>query len=214
MPNKPPDLITSFRPIRLLPFFDKILEKPILKIILPCIAEKSILPDSQFSFRSSHSTVQQVHRVVDAISYSLKNKLYCTSAFVDISQSFDRVWHDGPLYKLKKIIHPAYFAIIESYFFDRYFQVCFGDEFSSIANINWCYVRWHSLPTLYNIFASDQPTIHNTLTADYEDDKAIISIHFDPVVASQNLQSHLNLMEKWYTDWRVKINQTKPNRFM
>ena len=28
-------------------------------------------------------------------------------------------------------------------------------------------------------------------------------------MAFQNLQSHLNLVEKWYTDWRVKINQSK-----
>jgi hypothetical protein len=121
--NKPPDLITAFRPISLLPFFAKILEKLILKRILLCITEKSILPDSQFGFRSSHSTVQQVHRVVDAISYSLEKKLYCTSTFLDISQAFDRLWHDGLLYKLKKFIHPTYFAIIKSYLSDRHFQV-------------------------------------------------------------------------------------------
>ncbi|KAL4096493.1 hypothetical protein QTP88_021438 [Uroleucon formosanum] len=47
------------------------------------------------------------------------------------------------------------------------------------------------------------------MVADYADDKAILSIHSDPVVAIQNLQSHLTLMEEWYTKWRVKINQSK-----
>jgi len=72
--NKLPDLISSFRPISLLPFFAKILEKLILKRILPSISANSIIPNSQFGFRSAHSTIQQVHRVVDAISYSLEKK--------------------------------------------------------------------------------------------------------------------------------------------
>jgi len=131
---------------------------------------------------------------------------------LDISQAFNRLWYDGLLYKLKKFIHPTYFAVIKSYLSDRHFQVRVGDELSSIAfSFITAGVPQGGIlsPTLYNIFASDQPTIPYTLTADYADDKAILSIHSDPVIASQNLQSHLNLMEKWYTYWRVKINQTK-----
>lgn len=209
-PNKPPDLISSFRPISLLPFFAKILEKLILKRILPSIAANSIIPNSQFGFRSAHSTIQQVHRVVDAISYSLEKKLYCTSVFLDVSQAFDRVWHDGLLFKLKKFLHPTYFLVIKSYLSDRNFQVRVGNSFSSIAPISAGVPQGGILsPILYNIYASDQPTTPNTMVADYADDKAILSIHSDPVVAIQNLQSHLSLMEEWYTKWRVKINQSK-----
>ncbi|KAL4085335.1 hypothetical protein QTP88_027194 [Uroleucon formosanum] len=209
-PNKPPDSISSFRPISLLPFFAKILEKLILKRLLPSIAENSIIPNSQFGFRTAHSTIQQVHRVVDAISYSLEKKLYCTSAFLDISQAFDRVWHDGLLFKLKKFLHPTYFLVIKSYLSDRNFQVRIGDAFSSIANISAGVPQGGILsPILYNIYASDQPTTPNTMVADYADDKAILSIHSDPLLAIQNLQTHLTLMEGWYTNWRFKINQSK-----
>jgi len=47
------------------------------------------------------------------------------------------------------------------------------------------------------------------MVADYADDKTIISIHSDPSLAIQNLQSHLTLMEVWYNNWRFKINQSK-----
>jgi len=47
------------------------------------------------------------------------------------------------------------------------------------------------------------------MVADYADDKAILSTHSNPVLAVQNLQSHLSLMEDWYTNWRFKINQAK-----
>ncbi|KAL4107417.1 hypothetical protein QTP88_017760 [Uroleucon formosanum] len=64
-------------------------------------------------------------------------------------------------------------------------------------------------PILYNIYASDQSTTPHTSIAEYADDKAIISINTDPLIASRNLQNHLHLMKKWYTNWRVKVNQDK-----
>lgn len=43
--------------------------------------------------------------------------------------------------------------------------------------------------------------------AEYADDRAIISNNADPLIASRNLQNRLYLMEKRYTNWRLKVNQ-------
>lgn len=144
-PNKPPDSISSYRSIILLPFFAKIFERLILKRILPYLTTNSILPDSQFGFRSSHSTIHQVHIVVDAISYALVKKLYCTCAFLNITQAFDRVWHDGLLFKLKKILHSVYFLTIKSYLSDRHFSTRFGVALYS-QNLGGCSSRRNSIP--------------------------------------------------------------------
>ncbi|KAE9523357.1 hypothetical protein AGLY_016305 [Aphis glycines] len=37
----------------------------------------------------------------------------------------------------------------------------------------------------------------------------ILSINKDPIIASSNLQVHLNHLSEWYDIWRVKINQNK-----
>jgi hypothetical protein len=134
-PNKPPDSLNSYRPISLLPFFAKILKILLLKRILSIMFDKKILPDYQFGFRAQHSTIHQVHRVVDAASFALEKKRYCTCAFLDISQAFDRVWHKGLLFKLKQFLHPTYYIILKSYFADRYFQVHYGSLDSNIAGI-------------------------------------------------------------------------------
>lgn len=55
-PDKPLDLPSSYRPISLLLFLAKVLERLILKRLLPYIVTNNILPDSQFGFRSAHST--------------------------------------------------------------------------------------------------------------------------------------------------------------
>jgi hypothetical protein len=138
--------------------------------------------------------------------------MYCSCIFLDIEQAFDRVWHKGLLYKLKFFLHPTYFTLLNSYLTDRYFQVHFKSAYSNIANIRAGVSQGGILsPILYNVYASDQPTSPNTIVADYADDKLIISINESPIVASHNLQNHISLMETWYNNWRIKVNQTKPN---
>jgi hypothetical protein len=56
----------------------------------------------QFGFRAIHSTTQQCHRIVNKIKESIEEKKVCTSVFIDIQQAFDKIWHKGLLYKLKK----------------------------------------------------------------------------------------------------------------
>uniref|UniRef100_A0A2S2P698 Putative RNA-directed DNA polymerase n=1 Tax=Schizaphis graminum TaxID=13262 RepID=A0A2S2P698_SCHGA len=209
-PKKPPDILSSYRPISLLPFLAKIFERLILKRILPYIFTSNIIPNTQFGFRASHSTTHQLHRLVDAISFSLEKKKYCSCVFLDVSQAFDRVWHEGLLFKLKAFLPPTYFLLIKSYLTDRHFQVKFGSSFSSIEKISAGVPQGGILsPILYNVYAADQPTSPTTSVAEFADDKAIISIHEDSHIASLNLQNHLNLMSIWYDKWRVQVNQSK-----
>jgi len=209
-PKKPPDILSSYRPISLLPFFAKIFERLILKRILPYILSNNIIPNTQFGFRASHATTHQLHRLVDAISFSLEKKKYCTCVFLDVSQAFDRVWHEGLLFKLKAFLPTAYFLLIKSYLTDRHFQVKFGSSFSNIEKITAGVPQGGILsPMLYNVYAADQPTSPTTSVAEFADDKAIISVHEDPHIASLNLQNHLDLMSVWYDKWRVKVNQSK-----
>ncbi|KAL4103264.1 hypothetical protein QTP88_018641 [Uroleucon formosanum] len=198
-PDKPPDLPKSYRPISLLLYFSKICERFILKRIYPHIISKNVLLSSQFGFRAKHSTVHQVHRAIDAISTSLENKCYCTCAFLDISQAFDKVWHEGLLFKLRKFLPTTLFLLMESYLTDRHFQIRQGSATSNIATISAGVPQGGVLsPILFNIYAADQPSTQNTIVADYADDKVILSVHNDPIIASRNLQSHLNLLSKCF----------------
>ena len=58
------------------------------------------IPHHQFGFRKAHSTIQQCHRITDAIHKALDDQQYCPAVFLVISQAFDKVWHPGLLYKL------------------------------------------------------------------------------------------------------------------
>jgi hypothetical protein len=101
-PEKSAHETSSYRPISLTPLLSKLWEKILLARLRPHVEE--IIPSHQFGFRKSHSTVEQMHRVYQAIRLSFERKEYCTAAFLDVQQAFDRVWHDGLLCKIKQML--------------------------------------------------------------------------------------------------------------
>ena len=121
-PNKPPEKVTSYRPISLLPTLSKVLKKIVLKRLVPLAISKKIIPDTQFGFRPNQSTIYQLHRVVNIISTSLEKKHYCAAVFLDVAQSFVIVWFDSLFLKLKKCLPAPYFLLKKSYLNDRTFS--------------------------------------------------------------------------------------------
>lgn len=97
-PNKTEEDVSSYRPISLLPVLSKLFEKLFLKRLKPLID----LPDHQFGFRNQHSTIDQIHRVTSVIEKVFEEKKYCITVFLDVAQAFDKVWHEGLVYKLSK----------------------------------------------------------------------------------------------------------------
>ncbi|WP_373424456.1 RNA-directed DNA polymerase [Pantoea sp. Taur] len=208
-PGKPVNNVSSYRPISLLPILSKIFEKILLKRIL-LILESHNIPPHQFGFRSRHSTVQQGLRVVDHISHALESKQYCTGAFLDVAQAFDRVWHEGLLCKLKILLPQSLYLVLRSYLSNRSFRVRCGTEFSSCYPIEAGVPQGSVLgPVLYILYTSDIPTNPYTFLATFADDTAILSSHPDPQTASLNLQCHLSQIEDWCNEWRIKINELK-----
>jgi hypothetical protein len=110
-PGKPPHELQSYRPISLLPVVSKVFEKILLHRIFPLVASNSLIPDHHFGFRKRQSTIDQTHRIVQRIHTALDSKQYCSAAFLDISQAFDKVWHAGLLYKLRQALPLNYFLL-------------------------------------------------------------------------------------------------------
>lgn len=210
-PGKSPVEVTSYRPISLLPIMSKMFEKLFLKRLMPILEGRSIIPEHQFGFRERHGTVEQVHRLVKIINRTFENKEYCSAAFLDISQAFDRVWHQGLLFKLKSAIPHAHYRVLESYLQDRYFLVKFRNDVTKLHLIQAGVPQGSVLgPVLYQIYTADIPwNASNTVIATYADDTALLATSKNPTTASRRLQESLNSVQEWMRKWRVKANETK-----
>jgi hypothetical protein len=131
-PGKPAEEVTSYRPISLLPILSKLLEKLLLTRIHSILQEKRIIPDHHFGFRQKHATIEKVHRITDVINTAMESNKYCTAAFLDISQAFDKVWHEFLLYKTKTVFPDNIYRILQSYLHNRYFLLKYREEYTSL----------------------------------------------------------------------------------
>lgn len=210
--GKPSEDTKSYRPISLLPITSKVMEKLFLSRLSPIINHLKIIPDHQFGFRKGHGTIEQVHRMVNCANKAIDDKKYCTAVFLDISQAFDRVWHEGLLFKLKKALPTNYFIFLKSYLSNRRFFVKQGNEITSLRNINAGVPQGSIMgPILYLLFTHDLPIPHSDAVTigTFADDTAALSVHESRIIASHNLQIYLNSISEWLLNWRIKANESK-----
>ncbi|CAH2218448.1 jg8322 [Pararge aegeria aegeria] len=106
------------------------------------------------SWTRMRSNVEQGHRVAHKIRETLERKEYCSAVFLDIQQAFDRVWHEGLLYKLKTLLPNSLYMILKSYLSQRKYQVKFEDELSNIYNTTGL-SAWTQFQTLERAEAID-----------------------------------------------------------
>ncbi|KAL7296992.1 hypothetical protein TKK_0009427 [Trichogramma kaykai] len=209
-PGKPTELVTSYRPISLLPICAKMYEKIILSRLKPLLFEEHIIPEHQFGFRECHSTIEQVNRIVVKIRSAFERKQYCSAVFLDVAQAFDKVWHTSLLHKIRLKFPENIYLLLKSYLENRTFQVKFNNIITKLYNINAGVPQGSVLgPTLYLIYTSDIPLANDVTTATYADDTSLLSSPSDPTIASINLQGHLTAVQNWFRNWRIKINENK-----
>lgn len=209
-PGKPAELATSYRPISLLPVLSKVFERVFLKRLNKVIKNRSLIPTHQFGFRTQHSTVEQINRVYQYARDALERKEYCTAAFLDITQAFDKVWHTGLLYKLKIQLPHSHFSVLRSYILDRSFMVKVVNNVTDLFPIEAGVPQGSVLgPTLYTLFTADLPLSRDTHTATFADDTVIMARSNSAATASQRLQTNLNVVNKWLNTWRFKTNESK-----
>ena len=94
----------NYHPISLLPIFGKVLEKLIFDSLYSNLTAEGFLNPDQSGFRPCDSTINQFL----SITHSIFEVLNCNptlevrSMYLDISKAFDRVWHEGLIYKLSR----------------------------------------------------------------------------------------------------------------
>lgn len=209
-PGKPTSEVESYRPISLLPVMSKILEKLLLRRLERIILERNLIPNHQFGFRNKHSTIDQVHRITNVVEKAFEEKKVCSAVFLDVAQAFDKVWHEGLLYKLHKDLPRQYFEILKSYLTDRYFRVRYGTHYSELKKIAAGVPQGSVLgPTLYLLYTRDIPEDNSIMMATFADDTAILAVDDTVEEATNKLQMALNKVKNWTQRWRIKLNETK-----
>lgn len=210
-PNKNRTNPENYRPISLLPTLSKILEKLILKRLTNYLSKINIIPKHQFGFTEHLSTSHQLLRITEHIHTAFQKHQYTLTTFLDITQAFDRIWHQGLIYKLKINGTPNYLIkLIQSFISNRTFSVSVDNHQSNPYTIQAGLPQGSPLsPLLFNLYTADLPTSKKINTAQFADDTALFISDTTLTDIRNKMQQHLNLIENWSNTWKIKLNPSK-----
>ena len=137
----------NYRQISLLPVFGKILEKLIYDSLHSHLVSCELLNPNQSGFRPGDSTVNQMISITHTIfeAFDCNPPLDVRSVYLDISKAFDRVWHDGLVYKLKRCgVSGQLLFIIQSFLKDRKQRTVLNGHCSTWGGcLSWSTTRFY-----------------------------------------------------------------------
>ena len=95
-------LLKNYRPISLLPIIGKIFERLLYNQMFEFFIRNDLISQNQSGFKPGDSSINQLLAITHKIYKSFDACLDARAVFLDISKAFDKVWHQGLLYKLKQ----------------------------------------------------------------------------------------------------------------
>ena len=127
---------SNYRPISLLPIGGKILEKIIFDQMYSFLNVNKLISKNQSGFRQGDSAIYQLISITSNIFDSFEKYDETRALFLDISKAFDKVWHDGLIFKLKcNGISGILLKFFESYLQNRQQRVVLNGTASDWRNV-------------------------------------------------------------------------------
>ena len=200
----------NYRPISLLPIFGKILEKLIYDSLYSHLVSSELLNPNQSGFRPGDSTVNQLISITHTIfkAFDCNPPLDVRSVYLDISKAFDRVWHDGLIYKLKRCgVSGNLLALINNFLKDRKQRTVLNGQSSSWGNISAGVPQGSILgPLFFLVYINDLTGDLRCNVKLFADDTSLFTVVQNFNSAANDMNHDLELIRQWAHDWRMSFN--------
>ena len=201
---------SNYRPISLLPIFGKVLEKLMYDSLYSHLVSCDLLNPNQSGFRPGDSTVNQLISITHTIfkAFDCNPPLDVRSVYLDISKAFDRVWHDGLIFKLKRCgVAGQLLSLIESFLNDRKQRTVLNGRCSNWGDILAGVPQGSILgPLFFLVYINDLTTDLNCNVKLFADDTSFFTVVQEPNAAAEDMNHDLELISRWAHDWRMSFN--------
>jgi hypothetical protein len=204
----------NYRPVSVLPIFDKIIEKLMKKRLVKFLEDNNVLSDVQFGFRKNKSTTMAVLSILQNIYLALERKQIPCCLFLDFAKAFDTVDHKILFSKLSHYgIRGLANDWFKSYLSNRYQSVCIGSVLSDKEVIEYGVPQGSVLgPILFLLYINDiaNSTKAGNLTL-FADDSALFYACNNKNQLEKIINEDLKNISQWLISNRLTLNVLKSN---
>ena len=131
-------LVKNYRPISLLPIFGKMFERVIYKSLFNYFQSNRLFTPAQSGFLPGDSCIAQLLSTIHEIQTALDENptIDVRGVFLDLSKAFDKVWHDGIIFKLKAYgLEGELLSLLKNYLENRKQRVALNGQSSEWRKI-------------------------------------------------------------------------------
>ena len=129
--------LKNYRPVSLLPICDKILERLIFNEMFRFLFEDNLILSNQSDFKPGDSCINQLLSITHEIYKSFDDGIEVRGVFLDILKAFDKVWHNGIIFKLKQNgISGKLLSVSSDFLKDKKQRVTLNGKVSSWTGVN------------------------------------------------------------------------------
>lgn len=205
----------EYRPIAILPFLSKVLEKLVHRQMSAFLKRKNLLCSNQSGFRRSHSCTTALLKVTEDLRIALDNDMVTFLTLLDFSKAFDTVNHGRLISKLEMLyfFSSAACNLISTYLHGRKQAVVANDVASEVIGTSTGVPQGSILgPLLFTLFINDLPRIvKNSCIHMYADDVQLyVSCKLGLVEdAAYKLNEDLQNIRSWSEENSLMVNPCK-----
>ena len=199
---------SNYKPISLLSICGKFLEKIVFDQVYQYLITNNLLSKFQSGFRPRDSCIFQLISITSSIYEAFENFDETRALFLDISKAFDKVWHDGLIFKLKANgISGSLLKFFTNYLSNRKQRVVLNGIESEWRQINAGVPQGSVLgPLLFLVYINDLTDEIVSEMRLFADDSSIFTRVHQVSQTHNQLVSDLETINKWTYQWKMLFN--------
>ena len=189
-------------------FLVKLLKRLIFEDVFPFFIRDKLIAANRSGFKPGNSCINQLIAITHQTYQSFDAGYEVRGVFLDISKAFDKVWHEGLIFKLKRNgISGKLLNLIKDFLKNRKQRVVLNGQFSSWVDVDAGVPQGSILgPLLLLIYINDLTNDLSSSAKLFADDTSLFSLVFNVYASAKELNDDQAKVQDWTLWWKMSFN--------